>query len=165
METVEIWLGVGLLSVAVIVGMFFIIYSRLLGLSLGPWVLWVINYSVIWSVFLIAAAGVRRNTHIRILMLLDLLPKHRRNIAEVAINSFAFVTCAIVSWYGFSEIPGYIRSGSTAVELFGLPSYVLYLSVPVGLALASFHFAEKLCLLVFPPESASRGRNGGKVNE
>jgi TRAP-type C4-dicarboxylate transport system permease small subunit len=97
-----------------------------------------------WTVLLTSALGVREGFHVRMALLLDLVPTARRRLAERAIHLATAVFGAYLTWAGiqyFSE-----TRGMTSAAI-GYPIEFLYAAAPACGAL----------ILLFALEHAIKG--------
>ncbi len=100
--------------------------------------------ALIWATFLGMATLLRRRQHIRITMLLQLMGRNGRRLAE----SFSMLVIAVFSgvaaWYGFGITLDSFERGRTAGTLLNLPNWWTEAVIPLGFALLML---QSLCEL------------------
>ena len=131
---------------------------------LGSPLVWTVELSRIlfsWMIFVGAALAIRESAHIRVSLLVDLLPARVNKYLTIGYLLLMTVFLGIMVYYGVQYVR--IESGSRTPAL-GLPqAYVWYAALPVPLAFGAY-LALRQALRVWrrPPE---RGRRRGDAGE
>ncbi len=102
-----------------------------------------VRYAIIWMVFLSCGLAFRKDAHISIDVLRQLLPGPARKVLEVLITLVCAVLAGLLVWYGATMVATLYRFGqvSPAMEA---PMYWFYLAIPVSGVLMLVRLAESL---------------------
>lgn len=91
------------------------------------------RYLFVWSVYLGAVVAAVKDTHIRVLVLVDPLGPWAKRFSD-ALNRWVNVAClSFVAYYGY--LNAWEHRGSSFYTIPALPQVIFYLAVPVGLTL------------------------------
>lgn len=88
---------------------------------------------MVWTTFLGAAAAVRRNAHMAVLELADLLPSGPRRVLDAAIQLFVAGVLVLLTWKGWVAADA---SWGNILTVLDWPMAVQYLALPAGSAIA-----------------------------
>lgn len=118
------------------------------------------RYGIVWFVFLGSSLAVHEGAHASVDVLIKLLPtKVYRVFAALAIViSIGFTVT--VAWFGIRMVIRIAQIGNITPAL-GIPMYIPYLAIPIGSAMMTWRFAEKLIEAIKPGADASVGRGEG----
>lgn len=108
------------------------------------------RFLYIWLIMLGAGHSIRLNGHVRIELLMDMLPRPVQRFFDVAIPVIALAAFAIMLPYMFNYAKSQHKILSTALRL---PYSMVYGAVFVGCVFILLHLVEKL-LNIFAPEKA-----------
>ena len=148
--------GATVLLLAALMICLYSIVARSSGLSTGAWVPKFIQYAVIWSVFFAAGAALKENVHLRVTLVIDrVFPNFnpRKRLCELAVHVIGLCVCLVVFAYCVIGIMKMQATGAIDDEFFYWPTYILVISVPLGMSLLSFHFIEHIYVLLRPTSS------------
>jgi TRAP-type transport system small permease protein len=99
---------------------------------------------MVWTTFLGAAAAVRRQAHMAVGELVDLLPGRGRLYADAAIQLVVAAVLVLLVWKGWVAANA---SWGNVLTVLDWPMAVQYLSLPVGSAIALLFVAWDLILI------------------
>jgi TRAP-type transport system small permease protein len=99
---------------------------------------------MVWTTFLGAAAAVRRNAHMAVGELVELLPVRLRLWADAAIQLVVAGVLVLLVWKGWVAVQS---SWANVLTVLDWPMAVQYLSLPVGSAIALAFIAWDLLLI------------------
>lgn len=136
----EYSMGVLLVGITVILALQIIM--RLLKLSLS-WPEELARYLYIWTVLLSVGYTIRNKTILRVDLLLNLLPKPVKWLAEAAMQAISAAFYGFLAYYSVFVMLNVKVSGQTSPAL-ELPMYLIYLIMPVGFALAAVRSLQQL---------------------
>lgn len=88
---------------------------------------------MVWTTFLGAAAAARRNAHMAVLELADLLPRGPRRGLDLAIHALVAGVLLLLAWKGWIAVEA---GWGNVLTVLDWPMAVQYLSLPVGSAIA-----------------------------
>jgi TRAP-type transport system small permease protein len=120
------------------------VVGRNLGWSNTGWVVELTEYSLPVATLLVAPYLLHRNEHVRLDVLLVLLPKRVSLFLERCADVFGMMICAIFVWYGIKLIFDSARLGSMVVKTLAIPEWWQYALVPVSFTLLAIEFTRRL---------------------
>jgi C4-dicarboxylate transporter, DctQ subunit len=130
------------LALAAALAVFQVALRYLFGLGI-PWGAGAVINLVVWAVFVGSGEAVRRDTHIRLEVLVEKLPPRSRHavtiLSEVCCLAFS-LTVAVLAL----QFEGILRESGEVSPATYLPEYVLFLSLPLGASLMSLRFLQSL---------------------
>ena len=97
--------------------------------------------TMIWAVLVGAAMGTRAGVHIGVDVLVQRLPAPLTKTVVLAAIAVGTVFTAWITVLGFQLVQFSLETGQVTMELL-FPRWLLYLSVPVSMALMTFHQAQ-----------------------
>jgi TRAP-type C4-dicarboxylate transport system permease small subunit len=120
------------------------VVGRNLGWSNTGWVVELTEYSLPVATLLVAPYLLYRNEHVRLDVVLVLLPKRISLLLERCADVLGMMICALFVWYGGKLIVDSARLGSMVVKTLALPEWWQYALVPVSFTLLAIEFARRL---------------------
>ncbi len=130
----------GLMALAVTLD----VVARNLGWGNTGWVVELSEYSLPLATLLVAPWLLYRNEHVRLDVLLTLLPREMALWVERVANVFGILICAVFVWYGSKLIFDSAKLGSMVVKTLSIPEWWQYALVPVCFSLLAVEFARRL---------------------
>jgi C4-dicarboxylate transporter, DctQ subunit len=100
-------------------------------------------YLFVWMAKFGAAYGVRLGIHVGVDILVERLAPGPRRLVTIIAMSGGILFTAVVAWIGADFVYHVYRNGQTTPDL-EIPSWVVYLAVPLGSALMCFRFIQAL---------------------
>ena len=120
------------------------VVARNLGWGNTGWVVELSEYALPVATLLVAPWLLYRNEHVRLDVLLVLLPKRISLWMERGANVFGILICAVFVWYGTKLIFDSARLGSMMVKTLSIPEWWQYALVPVCFLLLAIEFGRRL---------------------
>jgi len=118
------------------------------------WAFELTNYLFIWSAFFGASYCFRKECHIRVTILLDLLPSKLAKFSSLLAHLITLAYLLAVAYYGYLFIfdPdfGLKASGEISVDL-NIPMWIPYLVLPIAFLTASYRIMQKTIELIKTP--------------
>ncbi len=118
------------------------------------WAFELTNYLFIWSAFFGASYCFRKECHIRVTLLLDILPPKLAKFSSLLAHLITFAYLLAVSYYGYLFIfdPdfGLKASGEISIDL-NIPMWIPYLALPVAFLTSAYRVFEKTIELIKTP--------------
>ena len=136
--------GVLLGSMALAVA--FDVVSRNIGFGAFPWIADASEYSLPLATFLAAPWLLAKNEHVRLDVLLHVLPGRAARMLDAASNSIGLAVCAVLVAYGLRTIANSASQGAMVIKSMVFPEWWLYVPVPLCFALLGIEFARRLCV-------------------
>jgi C4-dicarboxylate transporter DctQ subunit len=110
-------------------------------------------YLFVWMAKFGAAYGVRTGIHVGVDILAERLHGTARRTITIIAMSGGILFTAIIVWIG-ADFVWHVRSGGQVTPDLEIPSWVVYLAVPLGSALMCFRFIQALHLFLTTGEVA-----------
>lgn len=112
------------------------------------WAEELVRYMMVWLIFFGGSQVVRKEGHIRVDVVLRMLPPRGQRIWEIAVNVINILMLAVLFWFSMQQCLRVFASQqvSPAMEL---PLGLVYLSVPCGCLLMMLRYTQRLIKLIF----------------
>ena len=120
------------------------VVARNVGLGTIAWVNEVSEYSLPVATLLVAPWLLHRNEHVRLDVLLVLLPKPVSKMLARCADVMGISICAVFVWYGVKLVLDSARIDSMVVKTLAIPEWWQYALVPVCFSLLAVEFARRL---------------------
>jgi len=117
---------------------------RNVGLGTIAWVNEVSEYSLPVATLLIAPWLLHRNEHVRLDVVLILVPQKLSRVLERGCDVIGIAICAVFVWYGVRLILDSARINAMVVKTLAIPEWWQYALVPVCFCLLAVEFARRL---------------------
>ena len=118
------------------------------------WAFELTNYLFIWSAFFGASYCFRKECHIRVTILLDILPPKLAKLSSLLAHLITLAYLLAVAYYGYLFIfdPdfGLKASGEISVDL-NVPMWIPYLALPLAFLTAAYRITQKTIDLIKTP--------------
>lgn len=105
--------------------------------------IWVMNtaiYLFIWTMLLGAAYTLMLGKHVRIDLIIDMLPKGLQNVLEVITSAMGIVFCYVVSKQGWAMVSTSIRLNKMTDNLMRIPMWWVQIPLVIGFVLLALQF-------------------------
>jgi len=120
------------------------VVMRNAGLGTIAWVMEVSEYSLPLATFLVAPWLLHRNEHVRLDVVLVMLPRRLARALQRCADAVGILICAVFVWYGVKLVFDSARLGSMVVKTLTIPEWWQYAPVPVCFLLLSVEFLRRL---------------------
>lgn len=120
------------------------VVMRNVGLGTISWVNEVSEYSLPVATLLIAPWLLHRNEHVRLDVVLVLVPKNLSRVLEKCCDVVGIAICAVFVWYSVRLILDSSRINSMMVKTLAIPEWWQYALVPVCFSLLAVEFTRRL---------------------
>ncbi len=104
----------------------------------------------LWSAFFGAAYCFKKDAHIAVTIILDLLPSRLAKLSLIVSHLITICFLLAVSYYGYEYIELVIELEERSIDL-DIPMWIPYLVIPISFALAAFRVSEKLYQIIITP--------------
>lgn len=122
----------------------FDVVARNLGWGNTGWVVELTEYSLPVATLLVAPWLLHRNEHVRLDVLLTLIPKRIAILLERSADVLGILICAVFVWFSVILIFDSARLGSMVVKTLSIPEWWQYALIPVSFSLLAVEFARRL---------------------
>lgn len=110
---------------------------------------------MIWAVFIASGTLLRWDEHIRVTVVINMLPEAVRRLLRVVCLTFVAIIAGFVAWHGIPIALQSFEVGRTTGSMLGIPQWWWQASVPVGFGLISLQaLASAVKVLLGGPEPA-----------
>ncbi|KAA3626841.1 MAG: TRAP transporter small permease [Proteobacteria bacterium] len=150
LETLGICAGLVLAVIAALIALDVLI--RNLGVGNFPWLIEVAEYGLYVSTFMAAPWVLHLGGHVRVDVLVTLLPDRAARILDFVINAIGLGICLTLLYYGAKAAQDAHFIGSMIFKELVIPEWALLSVIPVACMLLAFEFL--LRLLRIGPESS-----------
>jgi TRAP-type C4-dicarboxylate transport system permease small subunit len=130
----------GLMALAVTLD----VVARNLGWGNTGWVVELTEYALPVATLLVAPWLLYRNEHVRLDVVLVLLPKKISLVLQRCADLLGFLICAVFVWFGTRLIFDSASLGSMVVKTLSIPEWWQYALIPVCFFLLGIEFARRL---------------------
>lgn len=108
-------------------------------------------YLFLWSAFFAAAYCFKKDAHIAVTIILDIVPTYIAKYMLILSYLITLVFLLAVSYYGYEYILLVIDLEEKSIDLWDMPMWIIYLVIPVSFALAGYRVLEKLVITIKTP--------------
>ncbi|MCL6575705.1 TRAP transporter small permease [Kyrpidia sp.] len=128
---------------------FYAVVTRYVFKSSPAWALEVFEFLMVWSIFLGFGMALRDNHHISVDLLYDRLPGGIRKIFDIISNFIGAAYSIFMTVTGVQITMLAYQQGIVTTDA-GIPVWLTYLIMPIGMALLAIHFVLKLMRILRP---------------
>ncbi len=128
------------------------VLSRYLFGAASPWAFDLSEYALIWITFLGAPWVLLQDRHVRIEILIDVLPARAQRLVGILVCVVALLACAVLTWRTGIAAVDYIERNQMMPRIWRIPRIWPYAVLPVGSALLTLAFAFRLGLYLTTPD-------------
>lgn len=98
----------------------------------------------LWSAFFGAAYCFKKDAHIAVTVVLDVMPSRVAKIMLLLSHLVTFVFLLAVSYYGYEYILLVIDLDERSIDLWDMPMWIPYLVIPISFFFAAYRVAERI---------------------
>ncbi len=120
------------------------VVARNVGLGTLPWILEVSEYVLPLATFLIAPWLLSRSQHVRLDVLLTILPGPVARTLDRLADAVGLAVCAVFVVYGIRAVASSAQQGGLVIKSVVFPEWWLYAPVPICFALLAVEFVRRL---------------------
>lgn len=120
------------------------VVARNVGWGTLPWILEVSEYCLPLATFLVAPWLLSRSEHVRVDVLLTMLPRRIARALERAADAAGVAVSAVFVVYGIRAIVSSAQQGSLVMKSIVFPEWWLFAPVPVSFAFLAVEFLRRL---------------------
>ena len=108
-------------------------------------------YLFLWSAFFAAAYCFKKDAHIAVTIVLDIVPTYIAKYMLILSYLITLVFLLAVSYYGYEYILLVIDLDERSIDLWDIPMWIIYLVIPISFAFAGYRVLEKLVTTIKTP--------------
>lgn len=107
----------------------------------------------LWSVFFGAAYCFKKDAHIAVTIVLDVMPTRIAKAMLLLSHLVTLVFLIAVGYYGYQYLLLVIDLDERSIDLWGMPMWIPYLVIPISFALAAYRVAERIYGIISTPHN------------
>ena len=112
----------------------------------SPWAFDLSEYALVWITFLGAPWVLLQDRHVRIELLVDVLPRAAQRAMGIAVSIIAILACLILTWKTGVAALQYIEGDIMMARIWRIPRIWPYSIIPIGSLFMAFAFVVRLRL-------------------
>nr|AFI78732.1 TRAP dicarboxylate transporter, DctQ subunit [uncultured bacterium ws406H10] len=134
-----------------------VIARNLFGIG-SPWFFDLSEYALVWITFLAAPWVLMQDRHVRIEIIVDVLPVRLQRLLGIAVSLVAIIACAVLAWRTGIAAYEYYDRNVMMPRIWRIPRILPYFIIPLGSTMLTLAFCIRLVryLSLTDPESAFR---------
>ena len=110
----------------------------------SPWFFDPSEYALVWVTFLAAPWVLLQDRHVRIELLVEVLPKRIQKYLGVTVSIIAFLTCVVLVWKTGAAAYKYWDNNVMMPRIWRIPRIYPYIAIPIGTGLLAVAFLVRL---------------------
>ncbi len=110
----------------------------------SPWAFDLSEYALVWITFLAAPWVLMQDRHVRIEILVDVLPARLQRVLGIIVCLVAMAACAVLTWRTGLAAAEYLERNVMMARIWRIPRFWPYGAIPLGSALLTIVFALRL---------------------
>ncbi len=102
----------------------------------------------LWSVFFGAAYCFKKDAHIAVTVILDIVSSRTAKVMLLISHVITFVFLLTVSYFGYEYLFLVIELDERSIDLWDMPLWIVYLVIPVSFLFAAYRVAERINVIL-----------------
>lgn len=108
----------------------------------------------LWSAFFGAAYCFKKDVHIAVTILLDIMPSKIAKAMLIISHIVTIIFLAAVAYYGYQYIMQVVVDlDERSIDLWNMPMWIVYLVIPLAFGFSAFRVLEKLIVIIKTPHN------------
>lgn len=105
----------------------------------------------LWSAFFGAAYCFKKDAHIAVTVVLDLMPSKIAKVMLLMSHTVTITFLLAITYYGYEYLFLLMELDERSIDLWDMPMWIVYLVIPVSFFFAAFRVGEKIVQIVKTP--------------
>jgi len=105
----------------------------------------------LWSIFFGAAYCFKKDAHIAVTIVLDLMPSKIAKMMLLLSHTITIIFLSAVAYYGYEYLLLVHEIDERSIDLWDMPMWIIYLVVPVSFAFGAYRVGEKIVQILRTP--------------
>ena len=105
----------------------------------------------LWSAFFGAAYCFKKDAHIAVTILLDVMPSKIAKVMLLISHIVTIIFLLAVSYYGYEYLLLVIELDERSIDLWNMPMWIIYLVIPVAFFFSAYRVGEKIVKIIKTP--------------
>lgn len=114
------------------------------------WATELTTFLFLWSAFFGAAYCFKKDAHIAVTVLLDIMPSKIAKVMLIISHIVTLIFLSAVAYFGYEYLELVIELEETSIDL-EIPMWIPYLVIPLSFFFGAFRVAEKLYEIIITP--------------
>ena len=102
----------------------------------------------LWSVFFGAAYCFKKDAHIAVTVILDIVSSRTAKVMLLVSHIITFIFLLTVSYFGYEYLFLVIELDERSIDLWDMPMWIIYLAIPISFLFASYRVAERIQVIL-----------------
>lgn len=107
----------------------------------------------LWSAFFAAAYCFKKDAHIAVTIVLDVVPSHIAKPMLLISHTVTIIFLMAVAYFGYEYLLLVDEIDERSIDLWDMPMWIVYLVIPVSFAFASYRVGEKIVQIIKTPHN------------
>lgn len=105
----------------------------------------------LWSAFFGAAYCFKKDAHIAVTIILDIVPSKLAKIMLLLSHTVTIVFLLAIAYYGYQYLFLLIDLDERSIDLWDLPMWIVYLVIPIAFIFSAYRVGEKIIQIIKTP--------------
>jgi len=105
----------------------------------------------LWSAFFGAAYCFKKDAHIAVTIILDIVPSKLAKIMLLLSHTVTIVFLLAIAYYGYQYLFLLIDLDERSIDLWDLPMWIVYLVIPIAFFFSAYRVGEKIIQIIKTP--------------
>jgi len=105
----------------------------------------------LWSAFFGAAYCFKKDAHIAVTILLDVMPSKIAKVMLLISHIITIIFLLAVSYYGYEYLLLVSELDERSIDLWNMPMWIIYLVIPVAFFFSAYRVGEKIVKIIKTP--------------
>ena len=105
----------------------------------------------LWSAFFGAAYCFKKDAHIAVTIVLDIMPSKVAKIMLLLSHTITVIFLLAVAYYGYEYLLLVNEIDERSIDLWDMPMWIIYLVIPISFAFAAYRVGEKIVQIATTP--------------
>ncbi len=101
-------------------------------------------YLFLWSVFFAAAYCFKKDAHIAVTIVLDLMPDRVAKVMLIISHVITFIFLCAVAYYGYEYLLETMDFDERSIDLWNIPMWTIYLVIPISFVFGAYRVGERI---------------------
>ena len=98
----------------------------------------------LWSIFFGAAYCFKKDAHIAVTIVLDIVPSRIAKVMLIISHLVTFVFLLAVAYFGYEYLLLVIELDERSIDLWDMPMWIIYLVIPIAFTFAAYRVGERI---------------------
>ncbi len=105
----------------------------------------------LWSIFFGAAYCFKKDAHIAVTIVLDVVPSRIAKVMLIISHLVTFFFLLAVAYFGYEYLELVIELDERSIDLWDMPMWIVYLVTPISFAFAAYRVGERIHVILTTP--------------